>query len=160
MRKHERWLQLCRLAWVTSGASIVFLTSCGGCEGVGNFGDVRNQPAIAITLSDSDGASVADADVVCQLTGFPTTELLMLSPGDYHCGDRPGLYALRITWHGGITSRSVAVASMDACDHPMTVRLALVLSPADPDAGLPIDGSAAQDGGNVDSGNPVDAARD
>ena len=34
------------------------------------------------------------------------------------------------------------------------------LSPADPDAGVPIDGSAAQDDGDVDSGSPVDAARD
>jgi hypothetical protein len=42
----------------------------------------------------------------------------------------------------------------------MTERLALVLSPGDPDAGLPVDGATAQDAGDTDGGRVVDAARD
>jgi hypothetical protein len=85
----------------------------------------------------------------------------MISPGNYHCGVRPGEYSLQITWRGGVTSRSVIVHPTGDCEHPMTVRLAIVLSASGPDdAGPPMDGSTAQDGGDIDSGSPADAARD
>lgn len=132
---------------IVSGISLAALDllACGPCSGEATAFGV----ALEIRLSDASGSPVSDAAIQCWSDTSPGTEVRSPVVGTYQCGDRPGTYNLRITWHGSdvVSETDIVVPQSSQCGAPATVQLSFVVSPPNADGGV-----------STDTGAPTDAA--
>ena len=107
------------------------LHACGGCV-------PRGVPkALQITLTDSSGAPITDARVLCSpWDGGLADERTNSQDGVYTCGTAGGRYEFEVYWHGSLVLMQTVDVGGDRCHSPgVSTALSFTLTAPRADAG-------------------------